>query len=184
MLLDVVGTREMPEHEVAHEPEITVANLWEISSSSTNFQDPSWALAGARLLDQWNIWNTLRDDEESKGKSSFQLKHHHRTIPGLLPRKKQYFTPPPHVLISADQRQNCWSVSGLLISAEQFWSDFQIFECIVQKYQCQDCWSVLSKPSKSQTSTTKITVDYKRLQNVRQTTKFTDRLQKTTKCRT
>ena len=64
----------------------------------------------------------------------------------------------PHVLISTewqedfsdrcwselDQGQTFWSVSGLLISAEQCWSDFQTVECLVQNYQCQDCWSVLS----------------------------------------
>ena len=61
--------------------------------------------------------------------------------------------PPPHMFWSAlsgatiaDQR---WSVLGIffwsaLISSEQFWSDFQIIEWLVQNYQCQDCWSVLN----------------------------------------
>ena len=41
--------------------------------------------------------------------------------------------PPPHVLISADQCQNCWSV---LISSGYFF--------LISTDQCQHCWSVLS----------------------------------------
>ena len=47
--------------------------------------------------------------------------------------------PPPHVLISAERRHNCWSA---LISSGYFF--------LISTDQCQDCWSVLS--SSDQTS--------------------------------